>query len=110
MKTPNEIKDEVAKSHGYDSWDDLLDCVEVKITRRPVLIQLENEAMEAYAQQKSLDIQGVIDYVKDIEHKALKSFYLTGRDFNRGFIKATTEIKNKLIELRDSTGTQPPPT
>ena len=106
MNTPNEIKDEVAKSHGWDSWDDIwtfgFKAAKIKA--------LENEAMEAYAQQKSLDIQGVIDYVKDIEHKALKSFYLTGRDFNRGFINATTEIKNKLIELRDSTGTQPPPT
>ena len=51
MKTTNEIKDEVAKSHGYDSWSDVhLACVCDEMSLWSFK-DLENEAMEAYAQQ-----------------------------------------------------------
>lgn len=49
MKTPNEIKDEVAKSHGWDDWAHVLyqsDVIGVSNFEA-----IENEAMEAYAQQ-----------------------------------------------------------
>ena len=81
MKTPDEIKDEVAKSHGYDSWDDLLDCVPFAIGIK-AFCDLENEAMEAYAQQfREGDKKGVSEQlppnnITDKEYKDLmKALY-----------------------------------
>jgi hypothetical protein len=46
MKTPNEIKDEVAKSHGWDNW-----ILMATYKTHKELSVITNEAMEAYAQQ-----------------------------------------------------------
>lgn len=46
MKTPNEIKDEVAKSHGLKDWEEVIGR-----SFSTLRVHLENEAMEAYAQQ-----------------------------------------------------------
>ena len=80
MKTPNEIKDEVAKSHGWNDWAHVLyqsDVIGVSNFEA-----LENEAMEAYAQQfREGDKKGVSEQlppnnITDKEHKDLmKALY-----------------------------------
>lgn len=51
MKTPEEIKNEVAKKHGYHDWDDLIseynNLADVSENRKE-LCKLENEVILAY--------------------------------------------------------------
>lgn len=51
MKTIEEIKNEVAKKHGYDNWTDLI-CQMLHVGwRMTEFLKYENEAMQEYAKQ-----------------------------------------------------------
>lgn len=71
MKTIDEIKDQIAKKHGYDSWNSVLYlCTQVWLN------ELENEAMQEYARVCCVEQYNMYDdffaaYIKEINNQSI---------------------------------------
>lgn len=76
MKTPNEIKDEVAKSHGWDNW-----ILMATYKTHKELASITNEAMDIYADQFKEVGQG------DFE-----------KGYNQGYEDATKEACQEIAK------------